>query len=104
MIWPEHESRIREIAKGLDDPQRFAETRRHFEAINRALNESHTGGEQDSLCIFEAMGMMLAQLTGALSERERASLLTYAVVRADQLAPEFRKAGKAAAHLIEGRG
>jgi hypothetical protein len=99
--WADAYSRIAKIAEGLDDPQRMAEVRQHFEAVNGALNNSHVGGQQDSLCVFEAMGLMLAQLTGALSQQERESLLTYTIVRADMLASEFRKAGKAAAHLIE---
>jgi hypothetical protein len=95
-------NQINRLAAGLNEPARFAETRRHFEAVNAALNRSHVNGQQDALCVFEAMAMMLGQLTGALSQRERDEFLGYVVVRANEHAKVFRAASKAAAHLFDG--
>lgn len=97
----ENYASVAALAKGLDDPVRAAEVRRHFKALNHALNHSHVNGEQDGLCVFEAMALMLGQLTGALSPKERSDFLAYVMVRADQFAPMFSGAGKAASHLFE---
>ncbi len=101
MIDAQTRRRANEIAGNLADPARHAEIDRHFRAINAALNNSHVNGEQDALCLFEAMAYQLAQLIGALSEKEQQAFLTYVMSRALQLAPEFRSAGKAASHLFE---
>ncbi len=93
---------ISNLASGVvNDPARFAECKRYYEAVIRTLNETHTDGEQDAIALFEAFAMCLGQITGNLSDSERRGILAYIAARADAHAPIYAAAGKAAHHFEE---
>jgi hypothetical protein len=89
------------MARALEEPARVLEVARHHKAIIGALNNSHVNGEQDALCVFEAVAHTLAQLIGGMEERERAGILGYVTARAETLHREYLAAGKVAEHRTD---
>lgn len=88
-----------EIASRVyDDPSRLAEMRRYHAVIIDALNQEHHYFEQDATCVFEAIAMVLGQLTGGLPEDKRTGVLRYVHARAEILGHQFLEAGKVARH------
>lgn len=87
---------VRNLAAGLQEPARFEEVKRYHRALIETLNRTHTNGEQDALAMLEAIALVLAQQTAALSREERRGWLTFVAVEVEHYAPEFRAAGQAA--------
>lgn len=87
-----------DIARALEDPQRVLEVARHHKAMLSALNGSHVNGEQDALCVFEAVAHIMAQLVGGMDEAHRAGILAYVGARAETLHRDFLAAGAVAEH------
>lgn len=94
-------AKANEMAKVLEEGPRVLEVARHHKAIVGALNNSHVNGEQDAMCVFEAVAHTLAQLTGGLGEQERRGILNYVSARAETLGDQYRECGKTADFIFE---
>ena len=92
-----HATNVDNLAAGvIKDPARFADCVSYYEALITTLNATLRDGEQDALALFEAIAMMLGQMTGNLSRDELEGLLVYITERAAFYAEAFASAGKAA--------
>lgn len=90
-----------ELALAIEsDPVRSAEAIQHYEALLAAMNASHVGGEQDALCVFEAVAMLTGQMIANLDKAGRQGAMAYIVDRAHHYAPAFLQAAAAAPHLV----
>lgn len=91
-------STAKELAREIEgSPARLAEVKRHYEAIIGALNESHVDGEQDALCVFEAVSLATAQLIANFPDDARVGVVNYILARTLDLADVFDGCGKGAA-------
>ncbi|MGB3044166.1 MAG: hypothetical protein WBB98_13365 [Xanthobacteraceae bacterium] len=84
------------------DPVRAAEAERLYRALHGALSAVHTEGEQDALAIWEALSLMIAQLTAGLPDNVTDGVLAYIEQRVRHHRPEFASVGCAARHRVEG--
>lgn len=84
------------------DPVRAAEADRLYRALHAALSATHTDGEQDALAVWEALALMIAQLTAGLPDTVANGVLVYIDQRIRHHRPEFATVGKAARHYVEG--
>lgn len=86
------------IAEVFEDPARLEEMARYHKAMLDALNATHTNGEQDAVCVFEAVSHLLAQLIAVMPPDGRHGTLKYIAARAEVLHADYLAAGKAAEH------
>jgi hypothetical protein len=85
-----------------NDPVRTTECTRYYEAVISTLNETHQPDmTQDSLALFEAIAMVIGQLTGSLDERAADGSVNFIAARASFFRTEFIASGKAARHFVE---
>lgn len=98
--WSKDADIIAGLARAVAEPARSEECIRHHRALLVALNGSHVNGEQDALCVFEAVARLLAQLIGSLPDDTRYGTLRYIVTRADALRRDY----PAAEHRVEHGG
>ena len=85
------------LAAGLADPRRAAEVAKHNTALFAAMNGSvDLLGEQDALCAFEAVAVLLGHMVGNMPERAARGMLVYVGQRAAYHAGYSRGAGSAA--------
>ena len=90
-------SAVANLAAGLAEPARAAEVTRHYAALLSAMNGSvDARGEQDGLCAFEAVAILLGQMIGGGPERGRPGILSYVTHRALYHANEAEQVGGAA--------
>lgn len=93
---------VANLAAGLAEPARTAEVAKHHAALLRAMNSSvDAKGEQDALCAFEAIAILLGQMTGGAQAESRPGILSYITHRALFHAARSDEAGEAARFEVE---
>lgn len=92
------------LAGGIwSDKQRAAECTRYYKMIIDALNATHdANNQQDALALFEALAMVIGQLTGSMAVAEAIGVRTFISDRAIDHGHEFAMAGKSARYFIDG--
>ena len=90
-------AQVANLAAGLAEPSRAAEVVRHHAALLKAMNNSvDANGEQDALCAFEAVAILLGQMLGGAPSDGRPGILSYVTHRALFHAAYLAQAGAAA--------
>lgn len=95
---------VANIAKGLAEPGRQEEAFRYHKVLIETLNDTHKGGEQDALAVFEGIAHVIAQLIANLEVDGRAGICTYIAMRAGILAPIYAEEGMGAQMKTEKQG
>jgi hypothetical protein len=94
---------VADLARNLEnDPARFREAVRYYEALVGVMNVT-TGddGTQDALCVYEAIALLLGQLTAGVEPDAARGVRTYVYERAQTLRDHFVESGNGAKHFIE---
>lgn len=92
-----------DLAKNLyRDPVRTAEAERLYRALHGALSATHSEGEQDALAVWEALALMIGQLTAGLPDSVAEGVLAYIEQRVRHHRPDFASVGCVAERRIEG--
>ena len=92
---------VANLAAGLAEPRRAAEVVRHHAALLSAMNAScDANGEQDALCAFEAIAILLGQMLGGASPSRRPGVLSFITHRALFHAGATEQTGGAAHFLV----
>lgn len=94
---------VADLAGNIEnDPARLREAVRYYEAMVATMNATHRpDGTQDALCVYEAIALLLAQLTAGIDDAAAVGARTYVYERSDTLRAFFAESGKGAKHFIE---